>query len=276
MMLDNPSAFSAFKNIASLLPSVQNKMTHNALIKLLLDQGRTFNKTQDVVFETTLADMEKMLRQKQIPFETLYRTDKHLTAETDTWAFSVAQKNTIYLSVEHALSAYLLGALLGQPIPNADPLPPLSEMEKQILSAFYQRWVRLLPQTRAQSVIFQAFNPPEIPTNTPAFSFVFKTNTHAFGFQITCAHPDAAEDQTIWRERLKAHVRALEIPLTGTVAQNIPLSHFLSLKKGDTLSFAAPADCTVVCLQTHQHPVLKGRLKKGTPNNALQVETEEA
>lgn len=276
MILQNPSAFSAFKNIASLLPSVQNKMTHNALIKLLLDQGRTFNKTQDVFFKNMLADLEKILYQKQIPFETLYRTDKQTVLDTDTFVFCNTKNKPTYFIVERTLSAYLLNTLLGQSSSDMRTISPLSEMEKQILSSFYQRWMNLLPQEKHKPLICTSINPSETPIKTSPFSFIFKTKEQTFSFQIIFSQPTDLTEQLSWQRRLKEHVNALEIPLTGTFTQNISLSDFLSLKKGDTISFATTTHNTGILLKTHQHTVLKGRLQKEKINNVLQIETEEA
>ena len=275
MILENPSAFSAFKNIASLLPSVQNKRAHNALIKLLLDQGRTFNKTQDLIFKSTLADWEKYLHQKQIPVETLYRTDKQPMEPTDAWCFSYAPDFKIYLILEQSLSAFLLHTLLGQPPAASSTSTALTEMEKNILRAFLSRLLRFLPQTHQQTPTQITFAPADIPTDMPVFSFALKTKTQPFVFQLILAQPKSLQEQTAWRERLIHHVNALEIPLEGSLTQTLPLSAFLSLKKGDMISFSAPLKNTPVQLKTHCHPVLKGRLTTLNSENSLQVETEE-
>ena len=275
MILENPSAFSAFKNIASLLPSVQNKRTHNALIKLLLDQGRTFNKTQDLIFKSTLADWEKYLHQKQIPIETLYRTDQQPMKSTDAWCFSYTPDLKIYLILERPLSAFLLHTLLGQSPTFSSTPTTLTEMEKNILRAFYTRLLHFLPQTHQQSPIQITFSPTDIPTDIPTFSFALKTKTQSFIFQLILTQPKSFQEQTLWRDRLIHHVKTLEIPLEGSLTQTLPLSDFLSLKKGDVISFSAPLNNTSIQLNTHFYPVLKGRLTILNSEKSLQVETEE-
>lgn len=274
MMLENPSAFSAFKNIASLLPSVQNKMTHNALIKLLLDQGRTFNKTQDVFFENALTSWEKTLSQRHIPFDTLYRTDKTSHTPMDTWCFSYPTDVKIYFGAEHALSYYLLCALLGQTPTEQNTPTSFTETEQKILGSFYGLLVRSLPQIPSHTSAHITFNPPSLPTQLKPFFFNLKTHAHTFGFQLILSQPVSLQNQNQWRARLAEHIQSMDIPVRGILEQTLPLSAFLSLKKGDTLSFAPTADKTSVLIKTHQHNLVKGHLKPVSENASLQIETE--
>lgn len=275
MTLHNPSAFSAFKNISSLLPSVQNKMTHNALIKLLLDQGRDIHKQHDIVFENTLLVWEKIFRQKQIPFETLYRTTaKAVAPQTDSWTFSYPDGQQIECRPDHAFCLYLVRALLGQSDINSISDTPLSTLEKQILKPFFELLVEQLPQIHHQRAIQTTYQQLS-ETNTQSVCFALKTPARLFELRLILSTPIDAQTEADWQSKLQRHITALNLPVTGTLQHQMTLADFLSLKKGDRLTFSSPLTDAAVAVQTHGQSLFQGRLLKTDTNQPLQIEPED-
>ncbi len=272
MIIENPGAFSAFKNIRALLPSVQHKIAHNALIKLLLDQGRDFHKSQHQAFEKQAAALEKILRHRQIPFDLFYHTDKPVVmTDSDSWQFSFPTGFKIIWTADRLFSLYCVQTLLGQPA--TDPsLRQMTPLEQQILVPFYTLLAKQFALNDGQPTVTVVQHAPD--KGGEVGYFALKTNGKTVGLRVQLIKPTLEPIENDWENKLARHVLALNLPVRGVLHKTIPLNAFLNLKKGDTLTFFNKDD-TRIWVQTNGHPLTQGRLKSIDAQSELMIETEE-
>lgn len=265
-----------FKSIRSLLPSVQNKIAHNAIVKLLLDQGKSLSAANQKTFSPILQEWERLCRIKQIPVETIYRTSDTTIPLPGSLAFQfplppshVNQNDTPCLTtilIPDAFARFLVSSLLGG-TSTASPTYPLSALEKSILEKFLRSWI--LPLTyhceEQRDAAISA---------TKSTSFIFKTKESSYLFHLTLPAASHEPAEPSFAEKLTAHLSASAMSVSGFIEQTIPLSHLMTLKKGDTLRFTTPTAETPATLKTCNHTLVIGRLHKKDKNLQLSTEAE--
>lgn len=260
MIIEAPETTSA---LSALLPSVQSRLTHHAVLKLLLDQGKErLTPPQEKPDATLLKKIELLLKLKGFCVETFYQTDKESSLKY-YWTGIDLSGNPVQMALDPKSAHVLLNFLLGGTGKITHKETPLSETEQNILSHFLKGLFiqfSFVKNTTPFTFTETAIQNPQIS------SFIIQTTTQKIGFSLLRPTP-MEQNPVLFSEKIKKHLMAMPLTVSGKVIKQMNLRDLMNLKKGDKIPFAATE--TTLCVGNK--PLIKSTFETHDYRNFIRI-----